>query len=86
MVFARVKTTQIDDTKPVNALHISLAGQWSPDAQTYKRDYVHPGFFNALYSQVVRLPCPLLRLVPVQLCLELSQHMCMRRPSASMVA
>jgi len=48
-----VKVSQIDDSKPVNDIHIALSGQWSPDASTYKCDYLHPAFFNSLFSHVV---------------------------------
>lgn len=54
MVFSRVKVSQIDEYKPENSVHIALSGQWSPDATTYKCDYLHPAFFNALFSHVVR--------------------------------
>lgn len=55
MVFNRMKISQVDDTKCQNDIHISLSGQWSPNASTFKCDYLHPAFFNSLYSHVVRL-------------------------------
>lgn len=54
MVFNRIKASQLDDTKVENSVHIALSGQWSPNASTYQCDYLHPAFFNSLYSHVVR--------------------------------
>lgn len=53
MVFNRMKVSQVDDSKVANNVHISLAGQWSPTASTFTSDYLHPAFFNSLYSHVV---------------------------------
>lgn len=55
MVFNRLMTSQLSEGE-VNRddMHIALSGQWSPDATTYKCDYVHPAFFINLFSHTVR--------------------------------
>lgn len=55
MVFNRIKMSQVSDV-PENSVHIALAGQWTPEGKTYQCDYLHPGFFNALYSHTVCVP------------------------------
>eukprot|EP00892_Ulva_mutabilis_P012000 jgi/Ulvmu1/9172/UM005_0271.1 len=50
MVFQRIKYAEVArDGKP-NSVHIALAGQWTPEAQTFQQDYLHPGYYNALFS------------------------------------
>lgn len=57
MVLARVQHAQLEECGRENYVHIALIGQWTPDGDTYQHDYMHPGFFNAMYSHVVRPTC-----------------------------
>lgn len=55
MAFGRIKHAQVHKGGHEDRLAVSLAGGWSANANTYKNDYLHPAFFNALFSHLVRL-------------------------------
>lgn len=53
MAFGRVKHAQVDQDGKENTISICLAGGWSCTASTYKKDYLHPAFFSALFGDQV---------------------------------
>lgn len=54
LAFGRIKYAQVHKDGREDPIAVSLAGGWSTNAGTYKNDYLHPSFFNALFSHVVR--------------------------------
>lgn len=60
MCFTRVvEATRRGTTE--NATSVSLGGKWKAGARTYANDYLHPGYYSAVFSHVVRGPCSLSR-------------------------
>lgn len=54
LAFGRIKHAQLDAGGHENHIAVSLAGGWSVNGDTYKNDYLHPAFFAALFSDLVR--------------------------------
>ena len=54
LAFGRIKHAQLDSDGHENRIAVSMAGGWSVNGQTYKGDYLHPAFFSALFSDLVR--------------------------------
>eukprot|EP00892_Ulva_mutabilis_P000609 jgi/Ulvmu1/10549/UM065_0002.1 len=54
MAFTRITHGQLHQGRHANRLAISLAGGWSANSQTYKEDYLHVGYFNAMMRNLIR--------------------------------
>lgn len=56
LAFGRIKHANLEAGGQENHIAISLAGGWAANGDTYKKDYLHPAFFSALFSDTVRSP------------------------------
>lgn len=53
MAFSRVKHSMRTEGTSGDALTIRLGGQWSANCDTYANDYLHPGYFCAMFGHLV---------------------------------
>lgn len=64
MSFSRISRAKTTEGTSGDPLAICLGGQWSANCNTYANDYLHPGYFCAMFGDLVCFPACVPRRLP----------------------